>query len=68
VNLPSLLNIAIGGLTYLASDFIFAPPTGAIMRTEVENLSQILGGWGGRGWVSDVKNMLLYGQGRSGSC
>jgi len=36
VNLPSLLNIAIGGLPYLASDFIFAPPTGAIMRTEVE--------------------------------
>jgi len=43
VNLPSLLNIAIGVLTYLASYLTFSPLTGAIKRTDVENLSQILG-------------------------
>ena len=42
-NLPSLLNIAIGGFTYLASYLTFAPLIGAIKRTDVENLSQILG-------------------------
>jgi len=42
VNLPSLLNIAIGGFTYLASYLTFAPLTGAIKRTDVQNLSQIL--------------------------
>jgi len=43
VNMPSLLNIAVGGFTYLASYLTFAPLTGAIRRPDVENLSQILG-------------------------
>jgi len=43
MNLPSLLNIAIGGFTYLASYLTFAPLTGAIKRTDLENLSKILG-------------------------
>ena len=42
LNLPSLLNIAVGGFTYLASYLTFAPLTGAIKRPDVENLSQIL--------------------------
>ena len=43
VNLPSLLNIAIGGFIYLVSYLTFAPLTGAIKRSDLENLSQILG-------------------------
>jgi hypothetical protein len=43
VNLPSLLNIAIGGIAYLASYLTFAPLTGAIKRNDIQNLSQILG-------------------------
>jgi len=42
VNLPSLLNIAMGGFTYVASYLTFAPLTRAIKRPDVENLSQIL--------------------------
>jgi len=43
VNLPSLLNIAVGGIAYLASYLTFAPLTGAVKRNDLENLSQILG-------------------------
>ena len=42
VNLPSLLNIAIGGFTYLASYLTFAPLIGAVKRSDIDNLSQIL--------------------------
>jgi len=42
VILPSLLKIAFGGFTYLASYLTFAPLTGAVKRSDVEDLSRIL--------------------------
>jgi len=42
LNLSSLLNIAIGGSTYLASYLTFAPLIGAVKKSDIDSLSQIV--------------------------